>query len=224
MAAYLPPPETAAGPWVVAAIADAVTALLPAEQAPTGRPRIVAVDGRSASGKSSLAALLHDAVQLSAIVHTDDIAWHESFFEWTDLLRLGVLLPLRSGSAVNYRPPAWIDHGRAGAITVPAGLDLVIVEGVGAARRALADVLDAVVWVQSDFVEAERRGIDRDIDQGSNGDRTQAIAFWHEWMTEELRFLADDRPWERADLIVAGTPSIPHLPGQIVVAASLLRD
>jgi len=39
-------------------------------------------------------------------------------------------------------------------------------------------------------------------------------------MAEEECFLADQRPWERADLIVAGTPQISFNPAtQLVVAA-----
>lgn len=32
-------------------------------------------------------------------------------------------------------------------------------------------------------------------------------------------FLAEDRPWERADLIVSGTPELPHDPSSEVVVA-----
>jgi len=34
-----------------------------------------------------------------------------------------------------------------------------------------------VLWVQSDFAGAERRGIARDVAQGDNGDAEQSIAF-----------------------------------------------
>ena len=43
-------------------------------------------------------------------------------------------------------------------IAVSAQAAVVILEGVGAARRELTHLLDAVVWVQSDVGEAERRG------------------------------------------------------------------
>lgn len=82
----------------------------------------------------------------------------------------GLLIPVRQGAGVQYRPPGWKAGGRVGAIEVPAGLSLVVVEGVGAGRRELAHLLDAVVWVQSDFAEAERRGIARDVASGVNGD------------------------------------------------------
>ena len=80
----------------------------------------------------------------------------------------------------------------------------MIIEGVGAARRELTALLDAAVWVQSDFREAERRATLR-----NRGDAT-AMERTRDWMTEELPFLAADRPWERATIIVAGTPDLAY--------------
>ncbi|WP_432524531.1 hypothetical protein [Kineococcus sp. SYSU DK006] len=124
---------------------------------------------------------------------------------------------------MRYRPPAWEARGRPGAVEVPAGSELVLLEGVGAAQRELAPFLDAVVWVQSDAALAERRGIARDVAEGVNGDLERATAFWHEWAAEELRFLRDQRPWERADLVVAGTPVTPLAAGRLAVAPGPLR-
>ena len=121
----------------------------------------------------------------------------------------------------DYRPPGWETHGRPGAIEVPVGLEVAIVEGVGAGRPELAHLLDAVVWVQSDFAEAERRGIARDVASGVNGDREAATAFWHAWMAEEVPFLAHQRPWEQASVIVAGTRPIGDGAGDVVVAPPL---
>jgi hypothetical protein len=90
---------------------------------------VVGVDGRSGGGKSTLAAKLHVAVSASAVIHTDHIAWHHSRFGWSELLARSVLQPIRNGQSVGYRPPGWESHGRTGAIEVPRGLDLVIIEG-----------------------------------------------------------------------------------------------
>ncbi len=218
MAMSLPAGEPAAGPWRAASVSDLVEIVVAATNLPSGRPRIVAVDGRGASGKSSLAARLHQHVARSAVVHTDDVAWHESFFGWSPLLTKNVLEPLRRGENVTFRPPAWARHGRDGAIRLPAGLDLVLIEGVGAGQREHSGLIDATIWVQSDFVDAEQRGIARDIAHGTNDNPAQTIAFWHKWMAEELPFLAADRPWERACVVVAGSPTIPLRPDQLALA------
>lgn len=219
----LPRDEPVAGPWTAMSDDEFAGIVLSMARMSPGRPRVVAVDGRSASGKTTLADNLAARVDRSAIIHVDDVAWNEPLFAWADLLADNILAPLRSGEGVSFSPPAWAAHGRQGAIDIPAGLGLVIVEGVGASQRELSDLLDAAIWVQSDFLLAQKRGIDRDIAQGVNGTVEQTIAFWHEWMTEELRFLADQKPWERANLIVAGT-STPAIPDhQIAVAAGHLR-
>ena len=69
-----------------------------------------------------------------------------------------------------------------------------------------------MVWVQSDRAEARRRGLVRDIEQGRlprDADRV-----WDDWMRmEEEPFLAADRPWTRAGLVVNSTPDGPPDPG-----------
>lgn len=179
------------------------------------RARVVAIDGRSGAGKSTLAESLRAAVPDAAILRTDDLAWHEPFFAWGHLLAQVLnAVAAADGHEVSFEPPAWRRHGRVGAVRIPAGTRLVIVEGVGASQRELADLVDATVWVQSDSELARERGIARDVREGTNGDLPAATAFWHEWMSHENPWFAQQRPWERADLIVAGTPvTAAQLPG-----------
>src|SRR5579862_7683059 len=114
------PGEPRAGPWRRERITDVVDALKALAGPLPDRPFILSVDGRASSGKSSLANRICQVVPSASVVHTDDIAWHHSRFGWTDLLTDGVLVPLRQGKAVSYRPAAWDLRGRAGAIEVPA--------------------------------------------------------------------------------------------------------
>ena len=62
-------------------------------------------------------------------------------------------------------------------------------------------------WVQTDRALAWARGLARD-----GGDSAQE-AFWHEWEAEEQPFLAADRPWERADVVVDGRAGAAARPG-----------
>ena len=180
---------------------------------------VLAVDGRSSSGKTTLAARLHDVVAGSAVVHTDDIAWWHSRFGWADLLIDSILTPARAGRAVSYRPPRWDERQRPGAIEVPADCLLLIVEGVGAARRETAHLTDAAIWVQADERETERRNLARVGQPGGS----QTVRHLRDWMAEEVPFLARHRPWERADLIACGTPQIPFTRAtQLVVAPPLV--
>jgi len=204
--------EPAATEWTARPISAIWAELLAiaATRARGREPVVIAVDGRSGAGKSTLAARIAEAASGVVVVHTDDVAWHHSFLGWTDLMRSGVLEPARRGEAVAYRPPAWDERGRPGAIEVPAGCAAVVVEGVGAGGGELADLLDALVWVQSDAAGARSRGIARD-----GGD----VAFWDEWEAEEVPFLDRQRPWERADLVIAGSPVLDHDPRHDAVVA-----
>ncbi len=190
-----------------------VKTLLSTAGAPAGRALILAVDGRGGSGKTTLAQRLQTAVPGTQVVHTDDIAWMHSCFGWHDLMVDGVLQPLRSGRSVHYQPPAWAPNARQGHVDVDAESRLVILEGVGASRRELTDLIDAAVWVQSDWREAERRGLARD------GGTAEALKDWRAWQEEEVPFIAADRPWERANVITCGTPMISYDPQRDVVLA-----
>jgi hypothetical protein len=195
--------EPAAGPWRVVPAGEVLAQL--------GRPRVLAVDGRSGGGKTTIARRLAASVPGATVLHTDDVAWYHAFFDWADLMRDGILAPLRRRRSVAYRPPAWAERGREGAITVPAGCPLVIVEGVGIGRRELSEYVDALLWVQTDEDEARRRGLARD--------GADEATFWAEWQAAEDPFQAEQRPWERAGLIVCGAPDLPHDPQSELVVA-----
>lgn len=162
---------------------------------------MVAVDGGSAAGKSTMAGRLARTLGAS-VVHTDDIAWHHSFFDWWPLLVDGVLEALAAGQQIAFRPPAWDQRGRSGAV-VAEPASAVVVEGVGAARRELSPWLDFAIWVDADRQLALERGLERPGEDP---------AFWREWEVAEEEHLDGDRPWERADLIVSHDPPAPPDP------------
>jgi hypothetical protein len=217
VALQLAPEEPEAKPWHAELLTVVVEGLarLGTGSHQGDRSRVLAVDGRSSSGKTTLAARIQAAVAGSAVVHTDDIAWRHSRFGWADLLIDGILMPVHRGEPVTFRPPSWAQHGRGGWIDVPASCPLLIVEGVGAGRHEATYLVDALIWVQSDEREAERRSLARVGQPGGS----QTVRDLRGWMAEEEPFLAGQRPWERADLIVAGTPQIPFDPlTELVVA------
>jgi hypothetical protein len=225
MALHLAPEEPEAGPWrvkLLSTVVKAVTRRGP-DRSSSGRPAVLAVDGRSNSGKTALAARIREMVPGSVVIHTDDIAWEHSRFGWADLLIDGILVPVHHGQAVSYRPPRWDEHRREGSIEVPVGRPLLIIEGDGAGRREVAHLIDALIWVQADEREAGRRAAARAANRPAADLANRAVdgALFDEdgWMAEEIPFNAAQRAWERADIIVCGTPEVPCDPSTEIVVA-----
>jgi hypothetical protein len=223
--------EPEAGPWRAESLTGVIEALVGrgSGRVVPGRPVVLAVDGRSNAGKTTLAARIREAVPGSAVVHTDDIAWEHSRFGWSDLLADGILAPVRQGRGVSFRPPRWAEHGREGSIDVPADCPLLVIEGDGAGRREVGHLIDALIWVQSDQREAARRELARaahaDAIDGANMPADGSPPDDAGWMAEEIPFNTAQRTWERADLIVCGTPEIPFDPvTEIVVAEPRSRQ
>ncbi|MFI5931804.1 hypothetical protein [Actinoplanes sp. NPDC051494] len=112
--------------------------------------------------------------------------------------------PVHRGEAVDVRPDAWITHGRPGSIVVPAGTDILWVEGTGVIRTELAPWLDASIWLQGDLDDQERLLTARD---GDSPEQREQVA---NWMREELSFLLREQPWARATLVAAGPARLAH--------------
>jgi len=182
---------------------------------------VLAVDGRSNSGKTTAASRIGKLVPGAVVIHTDDIAFEHSRFGWDDLLIDGILVPAHQGRAIRYRPPKWYEHGREGSLEVPAGCPLLIIEGDGAGRREVAHLIDTLIWVQADEREVARRAADRAAsppaaDLANNP--VDGTPFDEDgWMADEIPFNAAQRTWERADIIVCGTPETPHDPSTEIV-------
>jgi hypothetical protein len=77
-------------------------------------------------------------------VHTDDIAWAHSRLGWEDLMISGVLESLHRGELVDYKAA---NLGAPQHVDASPPAPLVIIGGVGAARRELSSG-----WRRSDAV------------------------------------------------------------------------
>ena len=183
----------------------------------SARPAVVAVDGHSSSGKTSLAERLVSRLPAAAVLHTDDLAWHQGVFSWDGLLRDSVLAVVRAGEPLDYRPAQWQARSRTGSITLPGSLAYLLVEGVGASQPSIRDQFDLVLWVETD----EPTRLTRDLLRLAAGEMSPED--YASWMAEENAYTTLERPWEHADLIIYGGDSIAHDPDREVPVAATNR-
>lgn len=160
-------------------------------------PVIIAIDGRSGAGKTTLAIEL--AARLRAhhrvsLFHLEDLypGWN-GLMVGIDRYVATVLEPLSRGEAATWTSWDWEKHYDGDSrVTLPA--EIVIVEGVGAAAAAARPLLSAVIWADSPEEIRRTRALDRD---GSTYE-----PYWDQWAAQEEEWLrADDVP-QHADVRV----------------------
>ncbi|MEV6975868.1 hypothetical protein [Kitasatospora sp. NPDC093806] len=163
----------------MAGLAAGLRALPPA----CGPVRLVAVDGHAGSGKTTFAGRLAAALGGAPVVHLDDLATHAEPFGWTERLRAQVFEPLAAGRDAEYAVYDWTLRRFAGTARVPLA-PVVLVEGVGAGRRAVRPWLSRLIWMELDAAAARRRGEERD--------GPELAEFWAGWARAESAHFAAD--------------------------------
>jgi hypothetical protein len=187
-----PHPDAPAGPTGPSALTGPATALR-ALGPSCGPVRLVAVDGHAGSGKSTFAGRMAEALGGAPVLHLDDLATHEQFFDWTERLVTQVLTPFAHGAGARYEPYDWTLR----RFLAPRDLDpapVVVVEGVGAGRRALRPYLARLLWMERAAPDAWERGRRRDGPALS--------AFWDDWTAAETRHFQRDPSRPFADALV----------------------
>ena len=168
--------------------------------------RVVAVNGHSSSGKTTLAERLVDALPDAAVLHTDDLARNQGVFAWDVPLRDEVLPVVRAGEPLDYPPPQWWQaRGRTGSVTLPGSLTYPARGG----RRGQPGL--AARCVRHGHLGGDRGTHASGPRPAAAGGRRDVVTGGYAgWMAEENAYTTAERPWEHADLLVYGGDSIPH--------------
>ena len=169
---------------------------------PAGVAALIAIDGWGCGGKTALAEGLLD--RLEPAVHylsTDE------FFTGFDASDPGpvrhlrwsefraALQGLRARGAAGVRSYDW-ERSKVLDPTRLAG-KAFLVEGLFSLRPELRAHYDLAIWVQGSLGDR--------MDRVAARDGAHMIPFWErDWMPRERAYIDAERPWETADLIVAG--------------------
>ena len=184
----------------VAEVADLVVWSTLLKPPTLGPGRLVCVDGRAGSGKSTLGGAVCDAAKAAGsahLLHVDDM-----LDGWSGLPKVAssidrdVLRPLAEGRAGTYRRYDW-EQARFAEEHRVEPVDLLVLEGVGSGASAYADLVTTLVWVDAPPDLRLARGIARD----GEGLREH----WLRWMEDEDELFLQERTRDRADMLVDGT-------------------
>ena len=167
---------------------------------------IILIDGRAASGKSSLAADLKNALfkeleQAPRLIHMDDLypGW-EGLQLGAFYLNQQVLQPLSNGKTAHWQLWDWqkAERGRAdepgNGWREFAGGTPLIVEGCGALSRVSSELAHLRVWIEAPKELRHARWIERDGEKFND--------YWHIWAAQEDEFYQQEKSKQLADLVI----------------------
>lgn len=188
----------------------------------------IGIDAPGASGKSTLAAGLAEAMPQAVLVEGDDFYRPESDSSRSeieiaglfDLARLAsqVLIPHTENRDLHYQRYDWDADALGDWMREPSGMPL-IVEGVYSTHEALRDFYDLRIWVTAPWTARLSRGLERD----GEGARSN----WLEvWMPVEDRYVAEQAPPDHAHLVLDGSGAITRQGDEVsyLVAGGLLSQ
>ena len=174
-------------------VASVLAAAVRKAPARAGRARVLAIDGRSGAGKSSLATALSRELGAPVVSLEDLYGGWDGLERGIDLLVSEVLEPLAAGRAMRVPRYDWV----AGQWAEPVPLEppeLLIVEGAGAGARRAAVFESLVVWLEAAGSVRKKRALERDGEVFA--------PYWDRWAAQEDAMLARERTPERADVVI----------------------
>ena len=158
-----------------------------------GATRVVAVDGRSGAGKTSLAASLAGQLEAPVLSLEGLYGGWDGLEHGIDLLVSDVLKPLAAGVAARVPSYDWVAREWAEPLLLEPP-DVLIVEGVGAGARRAAAFESLLVWLEAPAPTRKKRALARDGDTFA--------PYWDQWAAQEEKLLAREHTPNRADIVI----------------------
>lgn len=175
---------------------EAVVALTRDATPRCGAVRVVAVDGRSGAGKTTLAVAVAERLGAPTL-HMDELypGW-DGLAESVAIVTTHVLEPLAQGRPAAYHRWDWERATWGERVSLPVR-DLLVVEGAGCSVGSAGRYAAVRVFMDADPTLRRARGITRD-----------GVAYaphWEGWASQEAALFARDGTRQRSDLVIDTT-------------------
>lgn len=183
----------------VAEIAEQLVGFVVERRPTLGTIRLVCVDGRAGSGKTTFgeafvaAAAPHGTTRL---LHMDDMyAGWSGLGAVSERIKDDLMDPLRDDLPGGYRRYDWQLERFAEWCTVEP-VDFLVLEGVGSGALCYAGLVTTLIWVEAPRELRLARGVERD--------GAAVLPRWLAWMDDEEALFARENTPARADATVDG--------------------
>lgn len=165
------------------------------------RPILIAIDGPAGSGKTSLANQLAINLKSATTIHMDDLynGWEDALTATlTRHLEEWVLDPLTQHQSVKYQKFDWTNSEYGPTVEV-SDVELLILEGVGAAQARIRQQADLTIWIEV----GAQIGLARVL----NRDGAQILAYMLKWQERESAHFIKDQTKENSQIFIDGSNS-----------------
>ncbi len=162
-------------------------------------PILIAIDGPAGSGKTSLANQLASNLKSATTIHMDDLynGWEDALTATlTRHLEEWVLDPLTLHQSVKYQKFDW-NTGEYGPTVEVRDVELLILEGVGAAQSKIRQQADLTIWIEV----GAQIGLARVL----NRDGAQILPYMLKWQERESAHFIKDQTKENCQIFIDGS-------------------
>lgn len=158
--------------------------------------RIIAVDGRSGAGKTTVATALAAALRCP-ILTVDDLCPGWDGLSQVPALLAATLEPLAQGRTGQFRRYDWIAGEPGGDVRLPP-TDWLVVDGVGSGSLLCRPSLSYLIWIEADEAQRKERALARD---GAVFARV-----WDRWAAQESALFEQEQTAAAADAVLTEDP------------------
>ncbi|MBK5217870.1 MAG: 4-amino-4-deoxy-L-arabinose transferase [Propionibacteriales bacterium] len=158
--------------------------------------RIVAIDGPSGAGKTTLADALSEVLD-APVLTVDELCPGWDGLDEVPGLLAATLEPLAHGDVGSYQRYDW-KAGRLAERVDFGPTGLLLVDGVGSGSRACRPWLSLMIWLEAEAGYRKARALERDGDGFARE--------WDRWAAHESTLFAREQTRTAADVLLTADP------------------